>query len=117
MQQFTEEELKLEEGRSLVDFSLVNRIGGGMIGCDQHSLVQWHSKYYNTMEDKVRRGRFVGKDQSMMATSCLESDLCLLVEGSLDNWFELQEWFRGDIEKNFSRLNLVRNTSRLNLDS
>ena len=30
----------------------------------------------------MRSGRFAGKDQSVMATACLESDICLLLDGS-----------------------------------
>jgi hypothetical protein len=44
-----------------------------------------------TMCDCVIRylseGRFVGKDQSMMATTCLETAVCLLLSGTSTQWF------------------------------
>ena len=45
VQDFTEEEKILKEGRILADFSLVDRIGGGTIGCDKESLERWHDAY------------------------------------------------------------------------
>ena len=49
----------------------------------------------------------IGKDQSMMATTCLETDLRLLVEGEGD-WFRLQELFRGEREEKFVRMNIAK---------
>eukprot|EP00092_Neocalanus_flemingeri_P004966 GFUD01005341.1.p1 GENE.GFUD01005341.1~~GFUD01005341.1.p1 ORF type:complete len:320 (-),score=104.59 GFUD01005341.1:96-1055(-) len=105
---FTEQEQKLEEGRSLADFSLVDRIGGTTIGCDQDTLFGWHTAFYRTMRTYLEKGRFIGKDQNMMATTCLETDLCLLVQGDLKHWFRLQEWLRGEIEGNLNKLDLIK---------
>ena len=104
---FTEEEKILNDGKSLADFSLVDRIGGGTIGCDQGSLERWHDAYYRTMRSYLERGRFIGKDQSMMATTCLETDLCLLVEGG-KHWFRLQEWFRGERVEKVVRMDIAK---------
>ena len=79
---FTPSELLLENGKSLVDFSRVNRVGGGTIGCDRLSLEAWHRAYYETFRSYRNTQRFVGNDESLMATTCLETDLCLLVEPS-----------------------------------
>ena len=105
VENFTEEEQKLEDGKSLADFSLVDRIGGGTIGCDQDSLGRWHEAYYRTVRGYAEMGRFIGKDQSMLATTCLETDLCLLVKGH-EHWFRLQEWFRGEIADQPVRMNI-----------
>ena len=104
---FTEEELSLEDEKSVADFSRLVRIGGGTIGCDQTSLERWHTAYYNTMINNLKMGKFMGKDQIMMATTCLETDLCLLVQRGLGDWFMLQPWLRGEINDNYTRLNLI----------
>ena len=79
---FTQSELVLVGGKSQADFSHVNRVGGGTIGCDRQSLEAWHRDYYNTFRAYHHTGRFVGKDENMMATTCLETDLCLLLQPS-----------------------------------
>ena len=103
VENFTEEEKMLEAGKSLAD-----RIGGGTIGCDQHSLERWHNAYYGTMRSYMKMGKFIGKDQSMMATTCLKSDMCLLVRAPPDHWFWMQEWFRGETDIKPRRLNITR---------
>ena len=85
---FTEEEKHLENGKSQADFSKAVRLGGGTIGCDRKSLEAWHEKYYSTMRSYLKMNLFAGKDQNMMATSCLETDLCLLLNSDLNNWFK-----------------------------
>ena len=106
VENFTEEEKMLEAGKSLADFSGVDRIGGGTIGCDQHSLERWHNAYYGTMRAYMKMGKFIGKDQSMMATTCMESDLCLLVQGD-KHWFRMQEWLRGETDILPERLHMI----------
>ena len=86
--------------------TLEDRIGGGTIGCDQDSLWRWHQAYYRTVRGYAERGRFIGKDQSMMATTCLDTDLCLLVQGD-EHWIRLQEWFRGETAEQPLRMNLL----------
>ena len=99
---FSKEELQVDkDGLSEVDFSSVDRIGGGTIGCDISTLDSWHSSFYSSMERYAREGRFLGKDQSVMATVCVEQpQLCLLLDaesgGQGDPWFRMQQFFRGD---------------------
>jgi len=104
VEQFTEEEKELTDGKSLVDFTHKNRIGGGTICCDRDSLERWHAAFYSTVRSYVEAGRFVGKDQSMMATTCLETDLCMLVLSG--DWFRLQPWLRGDVQDDYTRLDI-----------
>ena len=86
------------------------------LGADRASLEVWHTSYYSVMESLLRDGRsniviivvafkfiiiiiiiiittttrFVGKDQSVMAATCLSNPgLCLLVKSN-GNWFYLQ---------------------------
>ena len=104
LEQFTEEEQKLNDGKSLVDFSHKDRIGGTTICADRDSLERWHTAYYRIVRSHVELGRFAGKDQNMMATTCLETDLCLLVL-SVD-WFRLQPWLKGDVNDKYTRLDI-----------
>ena len=108
IQPFTEKERRLEDSVSTADFSNVMRIGGGAIGCDLDSVYKWHSAYYRTFQQYVDRGQFVGKDQNLMASVCVETGMCLLVEVKNPNsdteWFKLQEWFRGDLRNYYQKL-------------
>ena len=85
------------------DFSVVNRVGGGGIGADPVSLAAWHAAYYSMVERYRREGRFLGEDQSLMAATCLQTGLCLLVQSDIHHWFRLQNWLRGEIPANFTR--------------
>ena len=55
-----------------------SRLGGGTIGGTKSSIEKWHKKYYENFRLGLDAGKFVGKDQDVMATTCLETDLCLL---------------------------------------
>ena len=104
VENFTTEEFRVENS----DFSLVDRIGGGTIGSDKETLERWYKEYYGTVRKYLQMGRFIGKDQSMMATTCLKSDMCLLVRAPPDHWFWMQEWFRGETDIKPRRLNITR---------
>ena len=116
VERFTPSELVLVEGRSRADFSHVNRVGGGTIGSDRQSLEAWHRAYYQTFRTYHDSQRFVGKDENMMATTCLETDLCLLLEpsyyqgwlGQYKEFFKLQDWLIGDLPgENYVRLHII----------
>ena len=105
---FTEQERKLEKGKSLADFSRTVRLGGGTIGCDRDSLESWHEAYYQTVRSYLDRGLFAGKDQNMMATTCLETGLCLLLNSDTGHWFKLQDWLIGNLpEEDYQRLEIL----------
>ena len=109
IERFTEEEKLLQEGRSLTNFQSKVRIGGGTIGCDRSSLEAWHRAYYGTFERFVAEKLFAGKDQNLMATTCLETDLCLLVPSDQGQWFRLQDWLGGNLpDENYERLNITK---------
>ena len=108
IERFTDEEKHLEEGRSLTNFQSKVRIGGGTIGCDKVSLEAWHKAYYETFARFIGEKMFAGKDQNMMATTCLETELCLLVYSDLGQWFKLQDWLIGNLpDENYERLNIT----------
>ena len=54
------------------------RLGGGTIGGTKKSLKAWHKKYYENFRLGLDAGKFVGKDQDVMAATCLETDMCLI---------------------------------------
>ena len=96
---FTDKELQ-----GGADFSHVDRIGGTTIGCDRESLNQWHKAYYGVVRDYLEKEWFIGKDQNMMATTCIQTELCLIIPGDRNHWFKMQEWFRGESNENYSRI-------------
>ena len=104
MNHFTEKDKELTEGRSLTDFTHKDRIGAGTICCDRDSLDTWHEAYYMTIRNHLAEGRFVGKEQNIMATTCLETTVCLLVTSG--DWFRLQPWLRGELDDNYTRMDL-----------
>eukprot|EP00090_Calanus_glacialis_P002936 TRINITY_DN12144_c0_g1_i5.p1 TRINITY_DN12144_c0_g1~~TRINITY_DN12144_c0_g1_i5.p1 ORF type:complete len:303 (+),score=59.94 TRINITY_DN12144_c0_g1_i5:45-953(+) len=110
LEEFTEDEKTLTDGKSSADFSHLVRLGGGTIGAGKESLDLWHTAFYRTMKNYLEEGRFIGKDQNMMATTCLESDMCLLVPGGDPiQWFRMQPWLRGEVDENYTRLNVIHN--------
>ena len=112
VKEFTDEEIVLVEGKSLAELSDIEaRIGGGAIGGDKQSLEIWHKAFYKTIRSYLDEGKFIGKDQNLMATTCLESDMCLLVHGHGDEdngipnpWFMMQPWLRGELSDGYTRM-------------
>ena len=108
IERFTAEEMHLQDGRSLANFQSKVRIGGGTIGCDKPSLEAWHKAYYARFERFIAEKMFAGKDQNIMATTCLETDLCLLLYTDQGQWFKLQDWLIGNLpDENYERLNIT----------
>ena len=63
-----------------------------------------HTAFYRILRRYVDTGRFVGKDQNVMATTCLETNLCLLVVSG--DWFRLQPWLRGEVKDEYTRMDI-----------
>ena len=72
-------------------------MGGGTIGASLPALEAWHSAFYAVLRRELGRGKFVGKDQNVMAATCLEPRLCLLVGAATGDWFMLQDWLIGNL--------------------
>ena len=72
----------------------------------QYVFLDWHTAYNPTFRQGIKliecsawlylylyiaryvsEGRFVGKDQSLMAATCLETNLCLLLDGTSNSRF------------------------------
>jgi len=104
---FTAEELEMPpDDESLgVDFYYMNRLGGGIIGGYAAAIKAWHTQYYAMLTRYIHAQRFAGKDQSIMASVCLQNTrLCNLVQPPLhwrllsktqtqeNPWFYLQDY-------------------------
>lgn len=60
-----------------------------MFGFDRESVYKWHEHYFRVFRDYLDREMFVGKDQNLMSTVCLETNMCLLIRDNfkIDNLF------------------------------
>ena len=94
IEEFTEDDRTLVDGKSLTDFTHKIRLSGNCFVMDLETVFEWHRKYFSVFQDYLSRKLFVGKDQNLQATSCLETDLCLLMRGGGD-WFQLQRYLAG----------------------
>eukprot|EP00656_Telonema_subtile_P056259 TRINITY_DN8949_c0_g1_i1.p1 TRINITY_DN8949_c0_g1~~TRINITY_DN8949_c0_g1_i1.p1 ORF type:complete len:275 (-),score=58.17 TRINITY_DN8949_c0_g1_i1:93-917(-) len=80
-------------------------VGGGFIGGYAPGLLEWHTRMYRTLDDYQRTGHFLGKDQPIMVTACLEKvDKCYLVPWPKDPprnygdlWFFMSPVLHGDV--------------------
>jgi len=104
---FTQEDLEVsDKGKSLKDFRTKVHLGGGAIGCPISILDKWHAKFYENIRFYIKTDRFLGKDQNVMASTCIETGMCLLVPTNPLNWFGLQDFFIGNIpNQTYQRFN------------
>lgn len=74
-------------------FDHVNRIGGGIQGASAQTWKLWSRLYDEKLEERVAKGMFVGKDQSIMAALVLQHPgLVKVIPASReirDHWFTL----------------------------
>jgi hypothetical protein len=93
---FTDSELSIEDINELPSFQYTNRIGAPIFGGGKEILLEWHTKYYEMLENFIVSGRFIGKDQSIMnSVYLLNKDKCELVQWKQpchDIWFYLQDY-------------------------
>ncbi|XP_023338693.1 uncharacterized protein LOC111709295 [Eurytemora carolleeae] len=92
---FTENDLIFENGVSNVDFGQVDRIGAGVFGGSADQILKWHKAYYSTLQRYINENRFAGKEQNIMATTCIENDVCLILDGTDYRWFLLHDYYLG----------------------
>jgi hypothetical protein len=87
------------EGETVnTDFQLVNRVGGGIQAADAETWRWWSIQYDIMMLRYQISDRFVGKDQSLMASLCLlHPEKVNLIEApreldGVTKWFWLLPW-------------------------
>jgi len=82
-------------------FDKVNRIGGGIQAADRDTWVWWSGEYDAMMKKYIASERFIGKDQSIMASVYLKfPERVELIKPPEDmhpiaKWFWLLLWFSG----------------------
>lgn len=93
---FTTEEVGASSVEDLPSFQFTNRIGAPIFGGGKEILLEWHKKYYGMLENFIRMGRFIGKDQSIMnSVYLMNKEMCELVSWKQpchDIWFYLQDY-------------------------
>jgi hypothetical protein len=90
--------LQIEPGvfdTSGTDYSTISSVGGGILAADAPTWSRWSAAYDATLTRFVAEGRFIGKDQVLMATMIAEDrSLATLVQapqalGPIRKWFYL----------------------------
>jgi hypothetical protein len=82
-------------------FQYVNRVGGGIIAGNIEMLNEWYELYYKILERFIENDRFIGKDQSIMASLyILYPQIINLVKPKKSNfcqdgWFYLEPYLQG----------------------
>ena len=90
-----------KEGDSSKEDFVGNRIGGGILASDRAGWSAWSKAYDTIFMDMYLSGRFVGKDQTIMAGIALDHpELVLLVEpyktlNPVKQWFSLLFYLTG----------------------
>ena len=69
-------------------------------------MYEYHTNYYKTFQELLSSNQFVGKEQHVMAVTCIQHDTCLVLPGH-GKWFLMQEWLLGYLPHvNYARLNV-----------
>lgn len=98
---FDKQDLIIKDNGLPGSFLYKNRIGGGIICVPKNQINIWHEKYYYILEKFIKNNRFIGKDQSIMATVCiLYPNILELIPAKkskycIDEWFYLQPYLHG----------------------
>ena len=70
-----------------------DRVAGNMFGGHASTIQPWAQLYYQTFQTYINRGWFVGKDQNIFNTLCIEHpDACVLLKPHV--WFGENPWFK-----------------------
>jgi hypothetical protein len=105
IENFDDQDFILDKKNKLPNsFVRKNRIGGGIICSHKDIFHIWYTKYYEILEKFILIDRFIGKDQSIMATIyILNQDLINLVKPRVaiesefcqEDWFYLEPYLQG----------------------
>jgi glycosyltransferase involved in cell wall biosynthesis len=96
---FTQEDCLLQEDGLYGNFTKKNRIGGGIQAGSAKTWLAWSEKYDAVMARYIAANRFIGKDQSIMASIILEDPASAVLirpygyyKHPLNLWFFLGLW-------------------------
>ncbi len=103
---FTEDDHRDFEYDGVVDFTeRKNRLGGGVLAGGVEAWQKWSDHIQTVMETMLKRGMFVGKDQSVFNNIALQypNDVCLIPTdrstGNDNYWFYLLYYFSCDYDE------------------
>ena len=112
---FTEDDCVLQADGLYGNFQKKNRIGGTIQAGSSKTWLSWSDKYDEMMDKYLEKGRFVGKDQSIMASMILENPrLVSLINPPgryrhpLNIWFFLALWLSANDRRFKSLLDGIR---------
>eukprot|EP01083_Nonionella_stella_P096836 272256_1 len=79
---FQPDDLKVNStGDCITSFQSKPRIASDMFGGRHAAINLWYERYYTTLRQHIKAGRFVGNDQDIIATICVENpELCYLFQ-------------------------------------
>ena len=88
-------------------------LGGGFIGGYSAGIERWHRIYYKTFEEFVQKNEFVGKDQVLMNSICMNyMDLCYIIPAGCcygDPWFFIVPFLHGKTKLCLNRKSNIHN--------
>jgi hypothetical protein len=72
-------------------------IGGGIFLGTREAVLAWRDAYFKVVDDEVRLGFFIGKDQTQHLHTCTRHlELCHIVQAPWVHWKYLQVYLTGD---------------------
>ena len=101
IEEFSKHEHIIDNNGLPKSFQYLNRIGGGIIAGNSETLNIWFKLYYEILEKFIKNNRFIGKDQSIMATLyILNPEIINLIKAKKthfcqNNWFHLEPYLQG----------------------
>lgn len=80
-----------EHGKCMTDFRFKDRLAGGLFLLHRSFARPWNQRYLSMMQEYKRRDWFVGKDQNLLATMCIERPVdCMIVSST---WTPGDKWY------------------------
>lgn len=96
MYPFVDEELEVDAHTmaSRSTFVNVDRIAGTSFGGTRDAVIAWSSAFYTVLARLLRTGVFAGKDQNVMAMTCVESpQLCYFIKPRKTSRYSGNVWW------------------------
>ena len=75
------------------DFTLRNTVGGGILASDCSGWVAWYKAYDTQIINSIRAGRFIGKDQNIMAAMIVQNPQLAIVLIPPEGIHPVIKWF------------------------
>jgi hypothetical protein len=98
---FSAAEIELDQGGHAKHHLSSDHLVGGCWGGEARAVLRFHEAYKATFSRIADEGRFVGKDQTVFNTICVQTkDLCTLIQpGIFDPWFDMVPFLLDDTGK------------------